>query len=354
MGGVLPWEWEGDADEVCKKAMDDEGKIQGGETLAFAGFRESCCCAMLHSGRAAWECVLLGEMRRRARSGLPGIRRVLMPHFTCGTVWEPLRRLGLRGELYGVSRSLAPILPADVGEDDVLLLTDYFGVSTDVVRQAGSGFPGLVVVDATLALFARYDDCWPASQRWAAFYSVRKFAGVPDGGVAVASFELPLPAGMARSACRVKPLLLRRDEGALAAASACEEAEAELSGPALRMSRLTRLLVKRVDWAVASERRCENYARLHDALGPMNRLCLPAKVFHGPFCYPLLSGIPGLRDDLVDAGVALPLLWPEVIESCPAESTENEVARSLLPLPLDQRYGEKEMDWLINLILGSP
>lgn len=352
MGGILPWEWpKNDAEErACLE--EQAAERPHGNPLGFAGFRESHRCAMLHCGRAAWECVLRGEMERRERMGLPGIRRVLMPRFTCSTVWEPLRRLGLRGETYGISRSLEPVLPADAGEEEVLLLTDYFGVSADTVRRAGMGFPGLVVVDATMAFFARYDGLWPEARPWAAYYSVRKFAGVPDGGVAVASFDLPLPVEFSRSGERVRPLLLRRDHGAVAAAKASEAAEAGLSGPALRMSGLTRLLVQRVDWERVNRRRCENYARLHEALGRINRLSLPARVQHGPFCYPLLSGIPGLRDELVDAGVALPLLWPEVIEACPPESAENEVARSLLPLPLDHRYGPHEMDWLIRLILG--
>lgn len=350
MGGALPWEWKGGVwDEA---ALSEEEGVMLDEGLQFAGFCESCSCAMLHCGRAAWECVLRGEMKRREWMGLPEIRWVLMPRFTCPTVWEPLGRLGLRGVVYGMSRSLEPVLPADVGKDDVLLLTDYFGISGDIVQKAGMGFPGLVVADATMAFFARYDGCWPESQQWAAFYSVRKFAGVPDGGVAVASFDLPLPTEYSRSGERVQPLLLRRDHGAVAAAAACEAAEAGLSGPALRMSGLTRRLVRRVNWKQADRRRCENYARLHEALGGINRLRLPARVQHGPFCYPLLSGIPGLRDELVDAGVALPLLWKEVIEACPPESAENEVARSLLPLPLDHRYGLREMDWLIRLILG--
>ena len=360
MGGILPWEWAGGVSPEGEGSMvafaDDlpEGKSHAvaGSPLCFAGFRETPFCGMFHSGRAAWECILLGEVRRRESQGLPPLRRVLVPRFTCATVWEPLGRIGLPGVPYGVALSLEPLLPEDAGEDDVLLLTDYFGVSGEMVMRVASSFPGLVVVDATMALFSRYGGMRLPAAKWASFYSLRKFAGVPDGGVAVASFEIPLPEAVASSEHRVEPLLRRRDGGAWAALAAGEAAEAELSAPASRMSRLTRRLVQQVDWESIDARRRENYAQLHAALGPINRLTLPETLPHGPFCYPLLSGIPGLRDDLIDRGVALPLLWPEVIENCPAESSENELARSLLPLPLDHRYSSKEMDWLIHLILG--
>ena len=69
-------------------------------------------------------------------------------------------------------------------------------------------------------------------------------------------------------------------------------------------------------------------------------------------CYQLVSGIPELRDALIDQGVRLPLYWPEVIETTNALQTENRLARTLLPLPLDQRYGEDDMRKLIRMILG--
>lgn len=63
-----------------------------------------------------------------------------------------------------------------------------------------------------------------------------------------------------------------------------------------------------------------------------------------------MTGIPDLRDALVEAGVALPLFWPEVIETTTPADTENRLARTLLPLPLDQRYTAPDMKRLCRLI----
>jgi hypothetical protein len=54
---------------------------------------------------------------------------------------------------------------------------------------------------------------------------------------------------------------------------------------------------------------------------------------------------------LIDAGVRLPLYWPEVIDNTDAADTENRLARTLLPLPLDQRFTEQDMQNLPELVL---
>lgn len=309
---------------------------------AGAGLRgEGPGCAFLHSGRAGLECLLRGMLREGMLRG-----EVLVPRWTCDTVAEPLRRLGLRVRRYAVSASAEPLLPREAAEGSLLLLTDAFGLNTQRVKELARAWPGPVVVDATMALFADYGAEVPA------FYSFRKWVGVPDGGMACAPFEIPLPAAEARSAGRMRCMLERLECGAEAALPFSEAAEEELHGEAMRMSRLTRRLLRGIDFERVRRRRRANFALLHEALAPINRLELTMDDEAVPFCYPLLCGIPGLRDELVDAGVALPLFWPEVVEACPAESAENYLSRSLLPLPLDQRYGEAEMRHLISLILG--
>jgi hypothetical protein len=118
------------------------------------------------------------------------------------------------------------------------------------------------------------------------------------------------------------------------------------------MSPLTHRLLQSIDWQSSADKRIQNYATLHAALAPINRLPLPAQPAFAPMCYPLVCGIPGLRDELIDAGVALPLYWPEVIQNTEANETENILARTLLPIPLDQRYSTADMQHIVRLILG--
>lgn len=291
-------------------------------------YAEGANCAWLSSGRAAWECLL---------RSMPRPARVWVPRFTCDTVLQPLHRLGLPVLRYELGPDWLPQLPEPVRGDDLLLLTNYFGLTGEAVETAAARHACPCVVDATTALFA------PPGQL-PTFYSLRKFAGVPDGGVACAPFPLSLPAEEDRSAARAFSLLQRIEEGAAAALPASERAEAELGAAPRRMSPLTRALLRSIDWQRIAAARLRNYAELHAALAPLNRWdALPSEAPSPPFCYPLVSGIPGLRDELVEAGLALPFFWPEVVRDTSPDSPANALARQLLPLPLDQRYAAAEI-----------
>ena len=287
-------------------------------------YKESDYCAWVSSGRAAFECLL---------RSMPRPARVFVPRFTCDTVLEPLRRLGLPVLRYELTEEWLPQLPEKASKQDMLLLTNYFGFTGEAVARAVAEHPGPCVVDATTALYAAPLPGTPT------FYSLRKFAGVPDGGVACAPFPIHLPEEEDRSSKRARFLLERVELGVAAALAASEAAEAELSAALpRRISPLTRALVGGIDWEHIGACRRRNYAALHARLAPLNHWELPQEAPSVPFCYPFVSAIPGLRDAMVDAGLALPLFWPEVIRDTPATSPANRLARRLIPIPLDQRY----------------
>lgn len=316
--------------------MDMLGGAFGAELVRVDNFPypEGACCAYVNRGRAALECILRSLPQRPARA--------FVPRFTCDTVLQPFARLGipvLRYEMQGdLLIEAQPQLPESAGKSDLLLLTNYFGMSRpERLRELAKGHPGPCVVDASTALFA------PPLQETPCFYSLRKFAGVPDGGVAVAPFPLQLPEEEDRSARAAVALWQRTELGAVASLPDFEALENRLNTAPRRMSPLTRALLGSIDWKRIALCRCKNYAALHERLGSINRFSLPQAPPSAPFCYPLLSGIPGLRDELVNAHMALPLFWPEVIRDTPPESPANRLARELLPIPLDQRYSADEL-----------
>ena len=316
--------------------MDMLGGAFGAELTRVDNFpyEEGECCAFVNSGRAALECILRSLPIRPARA--------FVPRFTCDTALQPFSRLGipvLRYEMQGnLFTDARPLLPDSAGARDLLLLTNYFGMSdSEHLRELAERHPGPCVVDAATALFTR------PVEGLACFYSLRKFAGVPDGGVAVAPFPLQLPEQEDRSARAAVALWQRIESGAEASLPDFEALEERLNAPPRRMSPLTRRLLRSIDWAYVAQRRCENYEALHARLASINRFSLPHVPPAAPFCYPLLSGIPGLRDELVDAHIALPFFWPEVVRDTQAHDASNQLARELLPIPLDQRYSAEEL-----------
>ena len=301
-------------------------------------YTESPCCLFVNSGRAGLQ-MILENLEEKPR-------RVLVPRFVCDTVLQPMKRLGIPVCRYHCDDQLRPELPYDLGEDDVLLLVNYFGFTGKAVEQAARQHRGKSIIDATTALFSQtLRPC---------FYSPRKFCGVSDGGVACNPAAFPVVPGD-RDTSAVKALFLLEsiegDSGVLG--PLVDVAEKDLNGEAKAMSRLTRRLLAAYDFAEIERRRLENSAALHRLLGGINRLELPAEAPSAPMCYPLVSGIPDLHDSLLDEGIALPLFWPEVVKATRADSVENRLARTLLPLPLDQRYTPQDMERLAGLILGK-
>lgn len=297
-------------------------------------YPESACCAYVNSGRAAFECLL---------QNMPRPERIWIPRFICNTVLQAPQRLRIPVERYGINEQLQPELPP-AGRNDLVLLVNYFGLSD--LREAAEQLHGRCIVDATTALYT------PPLPGVPTFYSPRKFCGVPDGGVACAPFPLhKLPENTGSSSRHSLHLLQRIECGAEAALPASETAEQLLDNRVERMSPLTRRLLSGINFTAAARQRRENYCTLHRALGCINRLQLPDSPMLAPMCYPLVSGIPDLRDALIDAGVALPIYWPEVIHCTDAGETENKLARLLLPLPIDQRYSKSDMKRLSGMIL---
>ena len=68
--------------------------------------------------------------------------------------------------------------------------------------------------------------------------------------------------------------------------------------------------------------------------------------------YPLLleKGME-VRRRLQKQKIYIPMLWGDVFHWCEEYETEYYMAKNILPLPIDQRYGVEEMQWVIKLVL---
>lgn len=286
------------------------------------------------SGRAALGALL---------DNMPPVRRALIPLFTCDTVLEPFATRSIPILRYRVDEQLAPLLPDDASADDLLLLTQYFGLTHSQIAQAASEFPGLMIVDAATALYS------PPLAGIPCFYSPRKFCAAPTGGIALAPFPLAtLPATDTRDWNQWMQSQTHHNHQMQVLRS-----ERALHLRAERLSLPDSAQLDCFDWQADALQRLRNFKILHERLAEINRFPLPAQLPDAPMCYPLLSGIPNLRDDLADAGLPLPLFWPEVIRRTHATDWENYLARNLLPLPLGSKMTHDQVLHMANLVLGT-
>ncbi len=288
---------------------------------------------LLRSGRACLRAIL--ELKRP--------QRLFVPFYVCDAAWAPARALGFDLHFYPLDQALRPILPT-IGEHDAVVVVDYFGLCADAA--APLAFLGdRLIIDQTHALFAE----GPA-EVWR-FTSARKWFGVPDGAFLSGPRAIAAPA--ANWSQGVPTHLVERQWGNAATAyQAYTTAEAAFGNEVEPISTSSVALLRGVDVELVRRARRQNFAHLHSRLADRNQLLLPLGATDVPFCYPFLPSRQVSRAELASKGVFVPQFWADCIERRDdAFAWEILLSERLLPLPIDHRYGEQEMNRVAELIL---
>ena len=67
--------------------------------------------------------------------------------------------------------------------------------------------------------------------------------------------------------------------------------------------------------------------------------------------YPYMVMDPeGVRQDAAAEGVYIPELWPNVSRDSGAGSAAIDYSNNILPLPVDQRYGRDDLNYLVGVL----
>ena len=289
----------------------------------------------LNTGRNAFEYVL------RARE----YKMVYLPFYTCDAMLEPINKLNLEYEFYRINGDLEPEFDfSRIDAGAAFVYTNYFGLKDQTVNQLSDTCPNLII-DNSQAFFA-----FPVNGK-DTFYSTRKFFGVSDGAYLYTDKLLDVRLEKDISVARFLQVLKRIDEGANAGYADFAISEHSLSNQPVRtMSNLTEKMLESIDYHTIAEARKRNYNYLHEALGQSNKLKIPFASGFIPMVYPYWIDYEGLRSFLIQNEIFVAQYWPNVANWCRKDDLEFQLAAFLLPLPVDQRYGENEMARIIGLI----
>lgn len=288
----------------------------------------------LNSGRGALDYVL------KAR----GIKKILMPKFMCDACNQVLEENSVSVRYYSIGKDLKPTEPigSDRAEDEWIFFVNFYGqASEDDIRSMGSR----VICDNAQAYF---DEPVTGTDT---LYTCRKYFGVPDGAILYTDAKLDDILPQDESFERMHFLLGRFER----AASEFYQEYVEnnrffMDEPVKRMSRLTENLLCGIDYEFVKERRTENFRYLHERLAGKNQLSLTVPV--GAFMYPFyIENGEKVRIALQREKIYIPILWPAVFNVCGKDELEYDMAKNILPLPVDQRYGIEDMEYLVSEIL---
>jgi hypothetical protein len=272
---------------------------------------------------------------------------VWMPSWICDAMLAPLHALKIPVRFYNLDADFAPKHDVAPGHGEWLLYVNYFGLCHRQEEELRLRIkPQQLIFDRSQAFFSSPQD------ELAAIYSPRKFFGVPDGGLLHSVINVAEPENDPDcSLNRMEHLLLRTAKGAEAGFSAYQAAEKTLAMlPGTRLSPLTERLLNSIDFHTCEQRRLHNFQWLHSLLSDINELNLPDNLSHGPLCYPLLVRKSGLRERLQSLRIYISTYWQDAASRLLPGSAEYDYLHYLLPLPVDQRYDEKDMNRLAKLI----
>ena len=291
---------------------------------------------LVNTGRNALELIL---------SNLSNASKVYIPKYTCEVIMEPFQKLGIQYSFYSINIQLEIADEIVLGQDEYLLYTNYFGVKDNYVKQLVELYSNRVIIDNAQALFSE-----PTTM---CFYSPRKFVGIPDGGIAY--MDKPIDISEYEQDCsfdRCSHLLKRIDLGAGAGYADFKDNSSLLKNqPIRKMSKLTQALLRTIDFEKVKSKRRENFAILHSLLGSSNKFKLDSlESIACPMVYPYMTDDNSLRQRLIDRKVFVATYWPNVTEWCECASSEFQLSKNIIPLPIDQRHAKEDLIEILKLL----
>ncbi|MCQ2454796.1 MAG: hypothetical protein MJ090_01435 [Clostridia bacterium] len=272
------------------------------------------------------------------------IKKIFIPYLLCNSVSLVCDRENIEYEYYNIDENFLPVFDRQLKNDEYLYVVNLYGQIANAKLEELKNKYKNIIVDNIHAFFEE-----PIKDT-ATIYSCRKFFGVPDGAYlsskSVLSDDLPND----NSSGRMAHIYGRIKDGASAHyAEFKANDESFKSLPLMKMSELTHKLLSEIDYKRIIAVREQNYSYLYNKLGGFNKLklCIPK----GPYAYPFYceNGLE-IKKKLAQKKIYIATLWPNVSDS--GQALEKDYAENILPLPIDQRYGIDEMNFICKEIMS--
>ncbi len=286
----------------------------------------------LNSGRGCVEYLI------KARK----IRKLYIPFFLCSSVKAVCEKLHVSVEYYHTNMQFTPDFDVKLGENEWLYLVNYYGqITNDFILGMKQKYHN-IIVDNVQAFFQK------PVENVDTIYSCRKYFGVADGAYLYTNAVYSESMEQDYSCDRMHFLLGRYEKGAsLFYEEYVTNNKFFAEEPVKRMSALTHNLLCSIDYDETTNRRTCNFSYLDQCFCDENKLKL--KVPEGGFMYPLyIENGEKIREKLIQNKIYVPTLWPDVFTVCDSSNLEYDMAKNILPLPIDQRYDLDDMKYIAD------
>jgi len=290
-----------------------------------------------------------------ARAGIYHACRTLncglihIPFYLCPTVKRFLSEHGITIKQYFINDNFEPI---DISQQkcEAVLLVNYFGIiSSGKIKSLASRFKN-VIIDNSAAFYSEpMEGCLNV-------YSPRKFFGVPDGCYVIGAHadKYVVDYGQDFSSNTASFLLKRMEYSTSETYGERMRNEERIDGSGvLKMSQLTRSLLKSINYSSVKVKRHSNMQYASDLFQSINRLnpAFYSDELCVPMVYPLVIEDETLTERLRANKIYVGRLWKAVLEEVPKNSFEAFLSKYLVPIPIDQRYSKGDISLIYILIV---
>lgn len=289
-----------------------------------------------------------------------GVISVLLPDYLCSSILVPIQKLGLEYSFYPIDEKLELQKKsfADLYKKDaVVLLINYFGLQdlSAQIKAIRSIDEKVIIIEDDVQAY--YEFKKPLGDVDFKFTSLRKTFAVPDGGLVKTKHNLP----------KVKsPNMFGQYKAAAALLKSMREdnfndniyLEIFEKGESLiddelecGMSLIAEKLYSYVDEERVKVRRLNNAMYLLERLKQLGiKPLLPLTDNHVPLFIPIiLKNRDTVRKAMFSKEIFCPVHWP--LENLDLQCGKM-MAKHELSLIIDQRYGQSDMDIIVNTIFN--
>jgi len=290
----------------------------------------------LNTGRNALELILITKK----------YTKVYIPCFTCDVILEPFKKHNIAVEFYHINLDFEPLFDfKKIKKSEGFLYTNYFGIKDIYLKKIAALCLNLII-DNTQSFFSKPIPTIPT------FYSCRKFFGVPDGSYLYLDEVVDIDLAVDHSEKRFSHLLKRIEFEGKGGYKEFKENDYNLIGqPILQMSKLTKALLCNIDYDFIKAKRIENFLFLHKHLSNKNQLNINIDADSIPLVYPFRTRQSGIKQKLIDNKIYIATYWPNVNDWCEENKFEYLLTNEILHLPVDQRYKEEQMKFIIKQLI---
>lgn len=283
---------------------------------------------------------------------LTNAKAIWIPYYQCDSVRNTFLKNGVEVNYYHIDCNWLPIdlKPED---DDAVMLVNYYGVMSSQHMQEIAKSCKHPIIDNSQAFFSE-----PIANALNV-YSCRKFVGVPDGAYVIGkdaqTFTHEYPQSFSSDTANF--LLMRIEygcEGKGYEARSINEHRIDSEG-CMRMSKLTHTILDGTDYEYIKKKRRENFSTADKLFGSINRIN-PLQYYDDntvPMVYPLVVEDDSLIERLFKAKHFQGHWWSYICKEQPEDSFEHWISRYVIPITIDQRYGQKELEYLHRAVIES-